>query len=151
MIVGRVRVAGTGHPTGNVIARWQATYNNGSPVTTENDVGRAVAVNGAEQHVDLDDQGHFVVCGVARGRPIHLRYAEKERFADTTVIVGDTLLHPVQWRPILPPLGSNPLDASGVEPEGPNGEPLDVSRRAREQRRRDSGPPAERRGKPAAR
>jgi len=101
MIVGRV--VGAARSTGRVVARWQATYNNGSPVASENDVGRAIAINGAEQRVDLDDHGRFVVCGVTHGRPVHLRYMENGRFADTTIVVADTLLHPVEWRPILPP------------------------------------------------
>jgi hypothetical protein len=129
MLVGRVSVTGTERPTGSIVARWQATYNNGSPVTVGNDVGRAVAVNGAEQHVDLDDQGRFVVCGVARGRPIHLRYSEKERFADTTIVVSDTLLHPVQWRPMISAPKSNPFETFDVESGEPMGEPLDVSPR----------------------
>lgn len=151
MLVGRVSVAGAGHATGTIVARWQATYNNGSPVTAENDVGRPMAINGAEQHVDLDDQGHFVVCGVARGRPVHLRYGEKERFADTTIVVSDTLLHPVQWRPVLPPLKSNPFETSDVEPDEPIGELVDVSRRPKPQAKPGTGRSAERRGKQAAR
>jgi hypothetical protein len=103
MIVGRVRLTTGEHPVGSVVARWQANFNNGSSVTVENDVARALAVNGTTQQIDLDDQGHFVVCGVARGRPIHLRYAEKERFADTTLIVPDSLLHAVEWRAVLLP------------------------------------------------
>jgi hypothetical protein len=131
MIVGRVILPGATRPSGRVLARWQATYNNGSPVTSENGVGRAVAVNGAEQRVNLDDEGHFVVCGVARGRPIHLRYTENERFADTTLVVGDTLLHPVEWRLILPPPRSNPFETPDVESGAPIGEPFDVSRTPR--------------------
>jgi len=89
---------------------------------------RAVAVNGAEQRVDLDDAGHFVVCGVARERPIHLRYMEGERFADTTVITADTLMHPVEWRPMVSPPKRNPLEIPGIEPNDPIGETLNVSR-----------------------
>jgi hypothetical protein len=96
----------------------QATYNNGSPVSSENGVGRAIAVNGADQQVDMDDQGHFVVCGVARGRPIHLRYMEGMRFADTTIVVGDTLLHPMEWRPVLPPSRPNSFEPSAIEWNG---------------------------------
>jgi hypothetical protein len=62
------------------------------------------------KRVDLDDAGHFVVCGVARERPIHLRYMEGERFADTTVITADTLMHPVEWRPMVSPPKRNPLE-----------------------------------------
>ena len=119
IIVGRVRIPGVERPMGRVVAHWQATYNNGSPVTSENGVGRAIAVNGADQHVDMDDQGHFVVCGVARGRPIHLRYMEDQRFADTTIVVGDTLFHPMEWRPVLPPPKPNSLDLSGMERKRP--------------------------------
>ena len=111
MILGRLTTAGTERPTGRVVARWQATYNSGSPVTAENSTGRPIAINGAEQRVDMDDKGRFVVCGVARGRPIHLRYVEGDRFADTTVFVGDTLLHPVNWRVILP--GARPNNPAG--------------------------------------
>jgi hypothetical protein len=113
MIVGRV--VGAERPTGRIVARWQAGYNNGSSVASGNDVGRAIAIKSAEQRVDLDDQGHFVVCGVARGRPVHLRYMENERFADTTIFVADTLLHPVEWRPILPPPTTRSFDFSVVE------------------------------------
>jgi len=128
MIIGRVILPGATRPSGRVLARWQANYNNGSPVTSENGLGRAVAVNGAEQRVDLDDAGHFVVCGVARERPIHLRYMEGERFADTTVITADTLMHPVEWRPMVSPPKRNPLEIPGIEPNDPIGETLNVSR-----------------------
>lgn len=114
MIAGRVSLPGASRPSGRVIARWQANYNNGSPVTAENGVGRPMAINGAEQRVDLDDEGHFVVCGVARGRPIHLQYMENQRVADTTFIVADTLLHPVDWRPTLPPLKPTGFDLPRV-------------------------------------
>jgi len=124
MIIGRVILPGATRPSGRVLARWQANYNNGSPVTSENGLGRAVAVNGAEQRVDLDDAGHFVVCGVARERPIHLRYMEGERFADTTVITADTLMHPVEWRPMVSPPKRNPLEIPGIEPNDPIGETL---------------------------
>jgi hypothetical protein len=113
MIVGRV--VGASRPAGRIVARWQAGYNSGSPVASDKDVGRTIAINGAEQRVDLDDQGHFVVCGVARGRPVHLRYMENQRFTDTTIFVGDTLLHPVEWRPILPPHTPESLDLSVIE------------------------------------
>jgi len=149
MIVGRVILPGATRPSGRVLARWQATYNNGSPVTSENGVGRAVAVNGAEQRVNLDDEGHFVVCGVARGRPIHLRYMENERFADTTLVVGDTLLHPVEWRLILPPPRPNPLKTPDVESGAPIGEPFDVSRTPRRGQESEFTK-IERRGQPAS-
>jgi len=127
IIIGRVILPGAARPSGRVLARWQANYNNGSPVTSENGVGRAVAVNGAEQRVDLDDEGHFVVCGVARERPIHLRYMENERFADTTVVVADTLMHRLEWRPMVSPPKRNPLEIPGIEPNDPIGEILNVS------------------------
>jgi hypothetical protein len=149
MIVGRVILPGASRPSGRVLARWQATYNNGSPVTSENGVGRAVAVNGAEQRADLDDEGHFVVCGVARGRPIHLRYMENERFTDTTLVIADSLLHALEWRPILPPPKSNPLETSDVEPGAPIGEPFDVSRTPRRGQESEFTE-IERRGQPAA-
>jgi len=128
MIIGRVILAGATRPSGRVLARWQATYNNGAPVTAENDVGRTLAINGVEQRVDLDDEGHFVVCGVARERPIRLRYMEGERFADTTVFVADTLMHAVEWRPMVSPPKRNPLEIPGIEPNDPIGETLNVSR-----------------------
>jgi len=103
MIVGRVSLPGVPRPSGRVVARWQANFNNGNLLTSENGVGRQVAINGAEQRVDLDDEGHFVVCGVARDRPIHLRYTENQRTVDTTVVIKGALLHPVEWRLVLPP------------------------------------------------
>ena len=103
MIAGRVSVPGVPRPSGRVVARWQANYNNGALVTSENGVGRPVIINGAEQRVDMDDAGHFVVCGVARDRPVYLRYMEGDRFADTTFVVRDTLLHAVDWRAVVPP------------------------------------------------
>ena len=127
-IVGRVSLPGVSRPPGRVVARWQANFNNGAPVVAENGVGRPVAINGAEQRVNLDDQGHFVVCGVARGRPIHLRYAENERVADTTIMVSDSLLHPIEWRPVLPPPKSKPFETSMVERRKLILEPVDVAR-----------------------
>jgi hypothetical protein len=103
MIVGRVSVPGVPRPSGRVVASWQANFNNGNLLTSENGVGRQVAINGAEQRVDLDDEGHFVVCGVTRDRPIHLRYMENQRAVDTTVVIKGALLHPVEWRLVLPP------------------------------------------------
>ena len=118
-IVGRVSLPGMARPSGRVVARWQANYNNGALVTAENGVGRPVVINGAEQRVDMDDQGHFVVCGVARGRPVNLRYLEGDRFADTTFIVGDTLLQPVHWRAVVPaPTPTDPGN-SGIERSEP--------------------------------
>jgi len=127
MIVGRIAWPGPERPTGRLVARWQATYNNGSPVTAENSTGRAIAINGAEQRVDLDDQGRFVVCGVARGRPIHLRYAEGDRFADTTFFVGDSLLHPMNWRVFLPP--TRPNNPDSLETPSGTAQRLSSSRR----------------------
>ena len=148
LIVGRVRPLGVDRPTGNIVARWQANYNNGSPVRSENGVGQPVTVDGSEQRIKPDDQGNFVVCGVARGRPIRLRYSEGERFADTTVVVSDTLLHPMQWRPALPPPRPNPLEISSIEPDDPIGEIGDVWNGAT---KRLELRWAERRRKPAAR
>jgi hypothetical protein len=119
MVVGRASVLGAERPTGQVIARWQATYNNGSPVTAENSTGRTLAINGAEQRVDIDEKGRFVVCGVARGRPIHLRYVQGDRFADTTFFVGDSLLYPVDWRVSLPAVKSGGSDSAGQIRPGP--------------------------------
>ncbi len=153
MIVGRLSLANAERPNGRVVARWQATYNNGSPVTAENSTGRTIAINGAEQRVEMDDHGRFVVCGVARGRPIHLRYIEGERFADTTFFVGDTLLHPVDWRIVLP--ATSPTDRPGDEENQKSSDTtlaglglaglLLATNRGRPPRRRRAAPMTERR------
>ncbi len=92
---------------------WQATYNNGSMVEL-NGSGNAptAVVNGAQQAVDLDDRGRFILCGVARERPVHLHVVTSEGFADTTIVVRDSVLQTVEWmatpRHIVAPSGRRP-------------------------------------------
>jgi hypothetical protein len=100
MLVGRVALP-TGVPVrgARVHASWQADFNGGSPVFVDQVATRSVTIENATQDIDVDDAGHFVVCGVARGRPIALRFLHRGAAADTIVFVRDSLMKTVEWRP----------------------------------------------------
>jgi hypothetical protein len=67
-----------------------------------------------ETETELDDEGRFVVCGVARERPVRLQLRQgSARLADTTVRVFTSgLTMPVVWR-VGPPSPPHP-DADGA-------------------------------------
>jgi len=82
-----------------VRASWQGNFNGGTPVHVDDGASRSVTIDNAAQDIDVDDAGHFVVCGVARGRPIQLRFVRGGATADTVVFVRDSLIKPVEWMP----------------------------------------------------
>jgi hypothetical protein len=57
-----------------------------------------VRIDNAEQTSTLDAQGRFVICGVARDRPIHLRLVDGDYTADTVVKASDTQFQQIEWR-----------------------------------------------------
>jgi hypothetical protein len=76
----------------HVIATWQAEFG----------IPSVIGVSVTERKVDspVDERGRFLVCGVARRRPIHLQLAlgDADALADTTIWVYDsTAVHPVVW------------------------------------------------------
>jgi hypothetical protein len=98
-LVGRVAFANGTTPRGaSVRADWQADYNGGSNVDAR---GGPLTITNGNQVSDVDDGGRFLVCGVATERPIRLRLTVGTKFADTTVVVYDSLLKSVDWRPSL--------------------------------------------------
>jgi hypothetical protein len=103
LLVGRVSLPRDSPMRGGRIhASWQATFNGGSPVFVAGDSpsgARGVSIDNATQDIDLDDEGHFVVCGVARDRPIHLRFSHDNATADTIVFARDSLMKTVEWWP----------------------------------------------------
>lgn len=114
LLVGRVTLSlDSAIRRGRIHASWQATYNSGNPVPVDGVVSRAVSIDNATQEIDVDDRGHFVVCGVARDRPIQLRFFHGNMTADTVVFVRDSLMKTVEWRP-------RPKDASKSRTGPPN-------------------------------
>jgi hypothetical protein len=80
-------------------ASWQGNFNSGTPVHVDEGAARSVTIDNAAQDIDVDDAGHFVVCGVARGRPIQLWFVRGGATADTVVFVRDSLMKTVEWMP----------------------------------------------------
>src|SRR6185503_12488794 len=95
IIIGHAVAASGDMPEGaHVKADWQAEYliANGAPLQ----------VNVRTSDSQLDDHSRFVICGVVRERPIHLRLVLAEGnsvVADTSVrVYSEQLTYPVVWR-----------------------------------------------------
>lgn len=76
----------------HVVAEWQDDYLLSS---------EAMRINGKRQETPIDDQGRFVVCGIVRERPIHLRlyFGRTDVVADTSItIYHERLTHVLPWR-----------------------------------------------------
>jgi hypothetical protein len=132
-LVGRVAFADGTTPRGaNVRAGWQADYNGGSNVDAK---GGPLTITNGNQVSDIDDRGRFLVCGVATERPIRLRLTVGPRFADTTVVVYDSLLKSVDWRPSL-------SDEHPAKPIPKPQEPKTVIERGGPERDRPAAPAA---------
>jgi hypothetical protein len=100
LLVGRVAPPpGSAMQRARIHASWQASFNSGNPVPVDQGASHAVSIDNATQDIDVDDRGHFVVCGVARDRPIQLRFLHGNTTADTVVFVRDSLMKTVEWRP----------------------------------------------------
>ena len=91
-----------------VVGAWQDDYNI-SAVT-------GVGVHDSKVDVPVNDGGRFVICGVARGRPIHLRLVlgSGDGIADTTTSVRDsTPTHSFTWR-VSADVGTDAAVVSGT-------------------------------------
>ncbi|HEX4682426.1 MAG TPA: carboxypeptidase regulatory-like domain-containing protein [Gemmatimonadaceae bacterium] len=80
-------------PEAHVVANWQDDIEL-NPVT-------GLQVNTKRQDATIDDRGRFVICGVVRERPIHLRLflGRSDVLADTTFrIFDERLVLAVAWR-----------------------------------------------------
>jgi hypothetical protein len=84
--------------TGEVHARWQADYLASRTDTKNGMISGGMRIDNAEQTSTLDAQGRFVICGVARDRPIHLRLVDGDYTADTVVKASDTQFQQIEWR-----------------------------------------------------
>ncbi|MDB4874873.1 MAG: hypothetical protein JWM41_1319 [Gemmatimonadetes bacterium] len=83
---------GTKLANAEVRGTWQAGY-----AVTGNNV---VVISSLQQHSTVDDRGRFVLCGIARGRPVRLRVSRGAAFADTSVTMSDSIeLESIDWRP----------------------------------------------------
>jgi hypothetical protein len=93
IIIGHTSAVGGRLPReSHVVAEWQNDY----VVTADKTV-----IQGKRQATPIDDKGRFVVCGVVRERPIHLRlYAGADDLvADTTFKIYDArLTYVLPWR-----------------------------------------------------
>jgi hypothetical protein len=71
-------------------------------------VGGGIEAKTTRHDSDVDDEGHFVVCGAPVQRPVKLRVAVgKNVLADTTLLIDKpTITQPVEWK--LPPLDRQP-------------------------------------------
>jgi hypothetical protein len=99
-LIGRVALPLDSSARGaRIRASWQGNFNGGTPVHVDAGAARSVTIDNAAQDIDVDDAGHFVVCGVARGRPIQLRFVRGGATADTVVFVRDSLMKTVEWMP----------------------------------------------------
>ena len=95
-IIGRIVLSG-GAQGGTVQAAWQADYTGLGHVGAGDKPGLGI-INGG-QVTTADRLGRFVVCGVAMGRPVKLRFSQGAVAADTTFRIGVGPLHSVDWRP----------------------------------------------------
>jgi hypothetical protein len=103
ILVGRaVDPIGLAAEKGEVRAGWQADYAGSRTDAGGRRISGSVRVDSATQSSRLDRDGRFVICGVARERPIHLHLARGDSAADTTFKIYDsTLVKAVDWRPRL--------------------------------------------------
>jgi hypothetical protein len=95
LLVGRVVLpAGVSARGLRLTGRWQAGY-----VLAGNSA--AIKEDGGE--IELDDSGRFVLCHVARLRPVMLQLSKAySQLADTLVLIpGDSLLWSVEWHPTV--------------------------------------------------
>jgi hypothetical protein len=94
VLLGRV-VLPTGTPTAGLqlTGRWQADYVLGAATAIREDGGT----------MDLDASGRFMLCRVARLRPVMLQLSKAfTRLADTLVVVpGDSTFVSVEWHPVV--------------------------------------------------
>lgn len=76
-----------------VRATWQADF-------AQTMGGTVLTIEEEKQEASIDRDGKFVVCGVARERPIRLKLLDKDNLlGDTTVkVLSKTLEVPVEWR-----------------------------------------------------
>jgi hypothetical protein len=95
--MGRITLRRGDAQGGTVQSAWQADYSGLEHADDKVNPGLAI-INGA-QTTTTDRLGRFVVCGVAKGRPIALHFMQGAETADTTFRVGVGTLHSVDWRP----------------------------------------------------
>jgi hypothetical protein len=93
-IAGRVLLPEGSPARGAVVrARWQADY--------AGQAGGSVSIQNVERSINLDNEGRFLICGVATERPIHLRLLQSSGIADTTITSYEPLLKSFEWRPVI--------------------------------------------------
>ena len=96
-LIGRITLRRGDAQGGTVQSDWEADYPGAQHVGDALNPGLAI-ING-RQTTTTDRLGRFVVCGVAMGRPVTLRFTQGPQRADTTFRVGVGTLHSVEWRP----------------------------------------------------
>lgn len=122
IVVGAVSLAAGELPaTAEIVATWQSDYSTGQ--------SGALQVQSRTQVSSFDDRGRFIICGVARERPVLLRLRSGTTpLADTTIrVMTAEPTHTVLW--IVRPSSYDEIHeapAPSGEPPTPEAQPADI-------------------------